>query len=235
MKETWDAQTNEALCIEYQETKSDTLYEYFLSRNIGLIMDYLGPIIRKHPDQKEELVQTCKVAMWEAMNKYNPEKEVKFTTYCHYFFKKNVWHHWHSQYSVHLPINLMTKLDEVREKVPYAVLDFESLDKPISAGDDSGAETTLEEFIAADQPSPEEVAIEHNRAEQLLKILDKLSPRESKCLQMYYGLNGYAPHTLQQIGNVYNVSRECIRQVLEKALKKVKRYYLKDGTKIEDL
>lgn len=229
MKETWDAQTNEDLCIEYQETHSDELYEYFLSRNIGLIMDYLSPIIRKHPDQKEELVQTCKVAMWEAMCNFKLEKEVKFTTYVYYFFKKNVWHYWHSQYSVHIPINLMGKINEVKEKMPYVVFDSDSLDKTICFGDEGRNEFTLDELVAADQPSPEDIAIQNDNLEYLLKLArEHLTPRSLNLLILRYGLDGGEPKTLQEIGNMYHVTRERIRQVLDKALEKLKIIYLKE-------
>ena len=221
MKETWENLSNEELCIEYQKTNSNELFEYFMSRNIGLVMDYANRIAIKHPDQKEELVQVCKIALWEAMKKYSPDKECKFTTYCHYYFKKGIWHHWHSQYSVHLPINLLNKLDEVKEKVPNAVLEFDSLDRTITSSEDSG-ETTLEELVAADQPSPEDIAMQNDTKNKLLEVINKLSPREVKCVQMYYGLNGYEPHTLQMIGDVYNVTRERIRQIEAKALRKLR-------------
>lgn len=228
MKETWDTLTNEDLCIEYQQTHSNDLYEYFLSRNIGLIMDYLGPIIQKHPDQKEELVQECKIAMWEAMNKFNPEKEVKFTTYCHYFFKKNIWHHWHRLYAVHIPINLMTHIDEVKEKIPYAVFDFDSLDRSVNLNEEgSGHEIALEELVAADQPSPEDIAIQKDELDYILKLArNNLNGRALSVLILRYGLDGNQPMTLQQIGDIYHVTRERIRQVLEKALNKLKEVYL---------
>ena len=229
MKETWDTLTNEELCIEYQKTRDNILFEYFLSRNHGLMMDYLNPIIRKYPEQKDGLEQAGRTAMWEAMCKFDPMKEVKFSTYVHYFFRKNVWRHRHEEINlIKIPINLLTKLDEVREKVPYAVFGAESMDKTIYDTSDSGHETTLEETIAADQPDPLELAIQEERGRILLKILSKLRPRESTCIQMYYGLNGYKQHTLQMIGKEYGVTRERIRQILTKALKRIKSYYLKE-------
>lgn len=234
MLETWETQTNETLCIEYQETKNNQLFEYFLSRNIGLIMDYVSPIIQNHPDQKEELIETCKVAMWEAMLKWKPEREVKFTTYVYWFFKKNIWHHLHSQYSVRIPINLMNKLDEVREKTPYAALEFDSLNREICIGEESDHETTLEDIIASTDPSPEEVLMQHNVNEVLLQFIDRLRPRESNCIKMYFGLDGHTPCTLQVIGDKYHVTRERIRQVIEKGIKKLKVICREEGYKNED-
>lgn len=229
MKETWDALTNEELCIEYQKTRDNILFEYFLSRNYGLMMDYLNPIIRKHPEQKDNLEQVGRTAMWEAMCKFDHLKEVKFSTYINYFFRKNVWHHWHEEVNlIKIPINLLTKLDEVREKVPYAVFEAESMNKTICDSGEGGYEITLEEMIPADQPDPLELAIQEEQSRIILKILSKLRPRESKCVQMYYGLNGYKQHTLQMISDEYGVSRERIRQILSKALRRIKCYYLEE-------
>lgn len=229
MKETWDALTNEELCIEYQKTRDNILFEYFLSRNYSLMMDYLNPIIRKHPEQKDSLEQVGRTAIWEAMCKFDSSKEVKFSTYVRFFFRKNVWHHWHEETNlIKIPINLLTKLDEVQEKVPYAVFEAESMNKTICDSGEGGHETTLEEMIPADQPDPLELAIQEEESRTILKILSKLRPRESKCVQMYYGLNGYKQHTLQMIGDEYGVTRERIRQILSKALKRIKCYYLEE-------
>lgn len=231
----WDAQTNEQLCEEYQKTKNNDLFEYFLSRNYGLIEKYMGPVINKHPEQRDELLQRGQIAMWEAMSKFDITKGFKFTTYLHYYFKKTVWHHYHEQFITHMPINLINHLDEVKEKVPFAAIDMESMSKTIISPD-NGTDMTLEDTIASDDPSPLDVLISKDKGDRLLAILDKLSPRESRCIQMYFGLNGYTPHTLEKIGNEYGVTRERIRQIISKGLKKVK-YYLnkvEGGFKYED-
>lgn len=229
MKETWDALTNEELCIEYQKTRDNILFEYFLSRNYGLMINYLDPIIRKYPEQKDNLEQVGRTAIWEAMCKFDPSKEAKFSTYVHFFFRKNVWLHWHEEANlIKIPINLLNKLDEVREKVPYAVFGAESINKTICDSGEGGHETTLEEMIPADQPDPLELAIQEEQSRIILKILSKLRPRESRCVQMHYGLNGYKQHTLQMIADEYGVSRERIRQILSKALRRIKFYYLEE-------
>lgn len=231
----WDAQTNEQLCEEYQKTKNNDLFEYFLSRNYGLIEKYMGPIINKHPEQRDELLQRGQIAMWEAMSKFNTTKGFKFTTYLHYYFKKTLWHQYHEQFITHVPINLINHLDEVKEKVPFAAINMESMSKTIISPD-NGTDMTLEDTIASDDPSPLDVLISKDKGDRLLAILDELSPRESKCIQMYFGLNGYTPHTLEKIGNEYGVTRERIRQIISKGLKKVK-YYLnkvEGGFKYED-
>lgn len=236
MKEIWDTRTNEELCLEYQETKSNKLFEYFLSRNIALIMNYIQPILRKHFDQKEELVETCRVAMWEAMCKYSPDKECKFSTYVYYFFKKNVWHHWHSQLSVTTSINAMNKLQEIRERCPYIIFDTISLSTPKGCRpEEVNNPDTIEDLIPSDDPTPEEVLVQQDNLDYLIRLGKKvLSPRTLNCLMLYYGLDGNGPRTLQQIGDMYHVTRERIRQVLEKGLRKLKIHYLKERQEDEE-
>lgn len=233
MKEIWDTRTNEELCAEYQETKNNDLFEYFLSRNYGLILKYIGPIINKHPEQRDELEQAGRLAMWSAMKKFNVEKGFKFSTYVQYWFRRNVRLHYASQQTVRIPINLLSKLDEVYEKAPYAIIQSESINKTIYSGD-NGSDCTLEDTLASDEPSPFDIVRSKEQEEILLKLLSKLNPRENQCVQMYYGLNGYKPHTLQMIGEYYHVTRERIRQVIEKALGKIKRMCIREGYEEDD-
>ena len=234
MKEIWDAQSNEELCLEFQQTKNNTLFEYFLSRNYGLIMDYIIPFLRKYPKQEEELKEECTLAMWEAMLKFDTNKQAKFSTYVHYYFKKNMWHYWHKQQIVKVPIYLLGKFDKVKAKNPNVVFEAESLNQTMYTSED-GSERTLEELVVDEtEPSALDIIMTKEISELLLKLLDKLSPRESQCVQLYFGLNGYTPHTLQMIGEKYNVTRERIRQIIEKALLKIKRLCAKKGYHEED-
>lgn len=232
MEEIWNTRTNEELCYEYQETKNNDLFEYFLSRNYGLIFKYINPIISKYPEQQEELEQACRIAMWSAMNKFNVEKGSKFSTYVQYWFRRNVRLHYASQKTVHIPINLLSKLNEIYENMPYAIIHSESINKTIHS--DNGSECTLEDTLASNDPSPFDIARSKEQEEILLKLLSKLDARESKCVQMYYGLNGYKSHTLQMIGDYYHVTRERIRQIIEKALCKIKRICIREGYEEND-
>ena len=85
-------------------------------------------------------------------------------------------------------------------------------------------EATLEDFIPDDSPSPEDIATQEESKSQLLKIINiALKPQEAKVIMMRYGFEGRAM-TLEQIGSVFKVTRERIRQVEAKALMKIRRY-----------
>ena len=226
MKETWDTLTNEQLVLEYQATRSDELFEYFLSRNMGLIMDYCGGIIAKHPDQKDDILQSCRMALWEAMVNYKTDSGAKFTTYSYFYFRKNMWHHWHHQLPVSMPINLMGHTDEVKEKLPNVMLETTSMDQTMDFGDGEGSGSfTLGDTLASPEPSPLDVLLEKDGLDYVVSTAKRvLSPRQYQILILYFGLDRHEARTLQEVADMYNLTRERIRQILEKALIKLRKY-----------
>lgn len=94
-----------------------------------------------------------------------------------------------------------------------------ALEQP--AGEDHDAE--LGDFIEdtdADQPS--EVVSQRIFKEQIGRVLAELTPREASVLRLRYGLQGTKPHTLKEVGKLFNLSRERIRQVEKGALSKLR-------------
>ena len=70
--------------------------------------------------------------------------------------------------------------------------------------------------------SPIEVATQNLLKEQLMGVIDTLTPREQKVIRLRYGLDDSHPRTLEEVGKEFNVTRERIRQIEAKALRKVK-------------
>lgn len=95
-----------------------------------------------------------------------------------------------------------------------------ALEQP--AGDDQ--DTELADFIEdREVEPPAELVARKLLREQLAEILDELTPRESAILRLRYGLQGADPHTLKEVGEMFNLSRERIRQVEKGALSKLRR------------
>ena len=69
------------------------------------------------------------------------------------------------------------------------------------------------------------VAEQNNLAKKIDEILDEFTPREKNIVQRYYGLNGYAPEIMDDIGEVHDITRERVRQILKKVLNSL-RYHL---------
>jgi len=97
-----------------------------------------------------------------------------------------------------------------------------SLENPVGSSDDDDR-STLGDFIPDDKiPSPIQESSERILAEQVHAILDDLSPKERKILEMRHGLMDGIYHTLEEVGREFGVTRERIRQIEAKALEKIR-------------
>jgi RNA polymerase primary sigma factor len=93
-----------------------------------------------------------------------------------------------------------------------------SLETPLASDEDS----TLGQFVVdQSNPSAFDSAMSNQLADQVRKLLDRLSPREAKVLRMRFGIEERSEHTLEQVGNAFGLTRERIRQIEEKALRKL--------------
>ena len=94
-----------------------------------------------------------------------------------------------------------------------------SLEKPIGEEEDSH----LGDFIPDDDaPSPADQAAVSLRKEQIMEVLKGLTPREEKVLRLRFGLDDGRTRTLEEVGREFNVTRERIRQIEAKALRKMR-------------
>jgi len=123
------------------------------------------------------------------------------------------------------PKEIAEELDISKEKVRRAKKTAQrttSLDKPLSEeGDSSGA---LGDIMADDNlPNPEEESLQFLLKEELKKLLHEvLTDRERRILQLRYGLEDYHPRTLNEVGKVFGISRERVRQIQKQAINKLK-------------
>jgi len=76
-----------------------------------------------------------------------------------------------------------------------------------------------------DSPSPDNELIDNSLRKEIERSLSTLGQREADILRYYFGLNGYPPYTLEEIGDEFGLTRERVRQIKEKAIKKLKNQY----------
>ena len=130
---------------------------------------------------------------------------------------------------------LAKAMDETPEKIKYVFKikqDIQSLDATIGGSDDDDA-SELGNFVEDDTAvRPEEATDEHLLKEQVMDVVNGLSDREQKIIKLRFGLDGGRPHTLEEVGAEFAVTRERIRQIEAKALVKLRRN--KETDKLRD-
>ena len=93
------------------------------------------------------------------------------------------------------------------------------LDAPLTPG---ANRTTLERFVALEQQDTESQVMDQFLREEIMAALATLTPRDARVLRLYFGLDGGTEHTLEEIGTLFGITRERVRQLRDRALKKLR-------------
>jgi RNA polymerase primary sigma factor len=197
-----------------------------------------------------DLIAEGNVGLVRAAQKFDETKGVKFISYAVWWIRQAILKALaENSKTFRLPINRATTLNKIskkeaeltqklgREPKPEEVaeameMDVEevrklmnvsrkslSLDAPLFEGE----EKTLFSYLSDDETlDPEEQTFESARAKEIRETLDSLAPREAKIVKLYYGLDGNEPLTLREIGSIFNLSRERIRQIKERAIERLR-------------
>lgn len=152
----------------------------------------------------DDLVQIGVFGLIKAIDNFDINRNVKLSTvtypYIENAFKKYIY------------ISKMPKRDNSKDI---------SLQSPVYENK-NGSEITLEETLEDDGAPIEEIVFQNSRTQTIKKILQKLTKEEREILYLRFGIVDGINHTLEEIGNQKNKSRELIRQKEAKALKKLK-------------
>jgi len=206
-----------------------------------------------------DLIQDGNVGLVTAARKFDPDQGVKFISYAVWWIRQAILSSLanHGR-AVRVPLNRASDLARIfreRERLkqelgreptteelaaaakltPETLESLQTLnaaeirlDSPIGDSDDS---QLVERFILDEAAEPEATVEERLMAEQIEKALDTLSPRDARVLRLYFGLEGGREHTLEEIGNMLGVTRERVRQLRDRALKRLREGEL--GTALE--
>ena len=119
-----------------------------------------------------------------------------------------------------------TEIADELEISPYEVIDtlrlslrHKSLDAPFADGEDNKLLDVLNDKY---QPSPDEKTMENSLKLEIEKALSTLTDREAEVISLYYGINRENPLTLEDIGKIFKLTRERVRQIKEKALNRLR-------------
>ncbi len=201
-----------------------------------------------------DLINEGNVGLMKAAKRFDETKGFKFISYAVWWIRQSILQAIveHSRI-VRLPLNKVGSYNKVNEAVLNFVQEFErepsseeladlldmtpkevtnmlksngrhvSVDAPISGED--GDSTMLDLISNEDDDSPDSDLMEQSLRDEVQQGLSILSPREIEVLSAYYGLNGHKPLTLEEIGELYNLTRERVRQIKERAIRRLRKSY----------
>src|SRR5499427_2604812 len=177
-----------------------------------------------------DLIQAENISLMKAVDKFEYKRGYKFSTYATWWIRQAITRAIADQArTIRIPVHMIETINKLIRTSRYLVQELgreptpeeiaEKMETPIGEEEDSHLGDFIEDKSVV---SPSDAVISMNLAEQTRKVLATLTPREEKVLRMRFGIGEKSDHTLEEVGQDFEVTRERIRQIEAKALRKLR-------------
>ena len=231
------------------EAGDQTAKDELIQANLRLVVSIAGHYNNRGM-QYLDLIQEGNMGLIKAADKFDYRKGFKFSTYATWWIRQSITRALADQArTIRIPVHMVETINRLirtsrqlmqdlgREPTTAEIADAMhltearvqeiikiaqdpvSLETPIGEEEDSH----LGDFIPDESaPAPADAAFYALQREQLMEVLDTLTEREKKVICLRYGLDGGKSYTLEKVGEIFKVTRERIRQIEAKALRKLR-------------
>jgi RNA polymerase primary sigma factor len=245
----YDSDSKEFEALKQAVEKGRDARDHLIKANIRLVVN-IAKKYRRYSSSFLDLIQAGNVGLIRAVDKFDYTRGNRFSTYATWWIRRSVLRHLNQkERTIRLPNYLSTKIrkvhrvrkelttvlsrtptneevakqlemsaEEVGKLLEYAQRAI-SLDQPVGEDGDSDLQSYIEN---KDAPNPFVEVRQNLLAEDVIDALNELTEREAKILILRYGLNGSRKHTLKELGEIFGITRERIRQIQKGALRKLR-------------